>query len=142
MTIYLPDDLAAEVKAELGDANVSGICQAALRDELHRVRARAKATEGLLERIEVWDDPRGHKVAFEGREIGREDFGTDGEVTAFLTPKGAIAVYNDMGPGRLHVYDEFAAFAEDVQENWRGGRDLLAQVADALAEEYVEELDI
>jgi hypothetical protein len=142
MTIYLPDDLAEQVKNKLGDANVSGICQVALRDELERVRARAKAAEGSTERIEVWDDQRGHQVAFEGREIGREDFGTDGDVTAYLTPKGTIAVYSDIGPGHLDVYDEFAAFAEDVQENWRGGRDLLAQAAGALGEKYVEELDI
>ena len=45
MTVYVPDDLAAEVKAELGDSNVSAICQAALRAELNRVRARAQITK-------------------------------------------------------------------------------------------------
>jgi len=40
-TIYLPDDLAAEVKAELGgDTNISAICQQALRDELARPKPR------------------------------------------------------------------------------------------------------
>jgi len=35
MTVYLPDDLAAEIR-ELADANISSICQGALRAELDR----------------------------------------------------------------------------------------------------------
>jgi hypothetical protein len=31
MTIYLPDALAAEVKAGLTETNISAVCQAALR---------------------------------------------------------------------------------------------------------------
>ena len=140
ITIYLPDEIGKWAKEN--DLGLSRMLREAVEDEKRRRDARAAVTSEGFGRVEVWDDTRDRKVAFEGREIGREDFGTDGDVTAYLTPKDAIAVYSDIGPGRLDVYDEFAAFAEDVQENWRGGRDLLAQVADALGEEYVEELDI
>jgi post-segregation antitoxin (ccd killing protein) len=42
VTIYLPDALAAEVKAGLTDTNISAVCQAALRIELEREKAMQK----------------------------------------------------------------------------------------------------
>jgi hypothetical protein len=45
MTVYLPDDLAAEIR-ELEDANVSSICQGALRAELDRKRTGEEARGG------------------------------------------------------------------------------------------------
>lgn len=42
MNVYLPDDLAARVRKELGDVNISALVQAALRAELDR-RARVTA---------------------------------------------------------------------------------------------------
>ena len=56
MNIYLPDDLAADIKAELGEANISGIAQAALRAELARARGlQASVGEGGFQRIEATD---------------------------------------------------------------------------------------
>ena len=133
MTIYVPDDLATEVRAELGDANISAICQAALRAELDRAKARAEVTKEGFERVEVYDENRGHDVAFQGREIGSANYH---DQIAYLTANGAIAVY-DSHDQRLHVYDGYGAFAEDHQPDG-----LLASVAEALGENYVEELDI
>ena len=107
LTIYLPDDLAAEVKAELGDTNVSAICQAALRDELGRQKGRAAVAAKGFERVEVYDVTRAHGVAFQGRSIARS-YMADQE--AWLTAKGAIAVY-DADPGELVVFDDFAELA-------------------------------
>jgi post-segregation antitoxin (ccd killing protein) len=148
MTVYVPDDLAAEVKAELGESNLSGICQRALRDELDRTRARARARSEIearsYERIKVIQDRnRGHDVVFQGCQIGHETFGTDGEVTAYVTPKGAIAVHHDMQSGEcLDTYDDFSEFLDDLRNTWTDPGDIIRQVADALGEEYVEELDI
>jgi hypothetical protein len=134
MTIYLPDDLAEQVKNELGDTNISAICQAALRAELDRVKARAQITEEGFDRIEVYDGKRERDVAFQGRRIGRS---YDREtVEAWLTPKDAIAVY-DADRQDLYVYDSYGEFATP---DWP--EDLIAEVAGALGEKYVEELDI
>ena len=56
---------------------------------------------------------------------------------AWLTPKGTIAVY-DHREQELYTYDEYDAFADDEGVDER----LRADVADALGEKYVEELDI
>jgi hypothetical protein len=54
VNIYLSDDLAASVKAELGEANISGIAQNALRAELARARGLpVLADEYGFQRVEV-----------------------------------------------------------------------------------------
>jgi hypothetical protein len=133
VTIYLPDGLAAGVKAELGDANVSAICQAALRGELDRVKARAEVGAEGFERVEVYDSRKGRDVAFQGRQIGDSH---EYDVAAWLTPKDAIAV-RDGAKQELYVYDDYESFTA-------GGfpEDLVADVAGALGERYVETLDI
>ena len=135
MTIYLPDDLAAGVKDDLGDTNVSAICQAALRDELRRQKARAEIDAEGYERVEVYDGKKERDVAFQGREIGYASYL---DQTAYLTPKGVIAVYaGDKGDGELYIYPDYERFAADEQPEV-----LLASVAAALGEKYVEQLDI
>jgi hypothetical protein len=52
-------------------------------------------------------------------------------------PKGTIAVY-DHREQELYTYDEYGAFADDEGIDER----LRADVAEALGEKYVEELDI
>ncbi len=133
MTIYLPDSLAAEVDSRLSDHNISAICQAALRAELDRVEARAKLDAQGFERIGVYDSIRERDVAFQGRRIGSGEFR---DRTAYLTPKGAIAVYEGDTEG-LFIYHDYEGFAADEQAD-----DLAASVAHALGEKYVEELDI
>jgi post-segregation antitoxin (ccd killing protein) len=134
MTIYLPDDLAELVKTQLGDTNISAICQTALREELDRVEARAKVTEEGFERIELYDSRKERDVAFQGRKIGRS---LERESTAaWLTPKHAIAAY-DGDEQALYVYDDYEAFSA---ERWP--EDLIAEVAGSLGEKYTEELDI
>lgn len=133
MTIYMPDELAAEVKAELGDQNISAICQAALRNELNRVRARAEIGVEGFERVQLYDGQRGRNVAFKGRQLASSE---DDTLTAYITAKGAIAVYYDPD-AEFSVYDTYEAFIDGTQD-----ADLLAAVARALAEEYAEELDI
>jgi hypothetical protein len=133
MTIYVPDELAAEIKDKLGDANVSAICQDALRAEIARKEARAALGPKDFERIEVYDSEKGADVAFRGRKVGRD---WDFEAVAYLTPKGAIAVYEEK-PQTLYVYGDYRALAA---ENWSPG--FIAQVAEATGEKYVEELDI
>lgn len=135
MTVYVSDDLAAEVKAELGEANISGICQAALRAELERTRARAKLDKDGCSRIELWDSGRGRKVAFTGRRVTGDMY-----VDVYVTPKGGVVVDVPQAiNGNLATYADFEAFAEDYGER---GQDFMAAVADALGEEYTEELDV
>jgi post-segregation antitoxin (ccd killing protein) len=139
MTIYLPDELAADVKSGLGDANVSAICQAALRDELDRQKARAEAiaAEGF-ERVKTYDAARKRDVAFQGRSIGTD---TDRVAEAYLTPRGGIAVVgegSDNDDQLLGIYVSFGQFASAGY-----AYDFVAEVADSLGEEPpVQELDI
>jgi len=135
MNIYVPDNLATEVRDELGDANVSGICQDALKAELKRARTRAKIGAEGFERVEVYDSQygNGRDVAFQGREIGYASYL---DQTAYLTPKGSIAVYSRKRE-ELSVYGDFEDFAA-------GGHPdrLVGSVAVALGEKWIAELDI
>jgi hypothetical protein len=137
MTIYLPDDLAAEVRDELGDANISAICQAALRAELARVQARLEVGQEAG-RIELWDADRGHKVAFRGYRVTG---GSDLDI--YVTPKGGVVVSVPAAiSGGLEIYEDFGEFVASLDMERDGSSALAAEVADALGEEYTEELDI
>jgi len=132
MTIYLPDDLAGEVRAEDG-INISATCQDALREELRRRRAMAAAiAEGGFERVEVYDGQGDRYKAFQGRLIATDpDLGQ-----AYLTPTGVIAVYST-GEERLDIYEDYDEFDRDWQ-----GQDLQIDVARALGLKIIDELDI
>jgi hypothetical protein len=139
MTIYLPDDLAAEVKDKLSDANISGICQDALRAEVERVEARARARrlagEGGFERVTTYDPYRERDVAFQGRCIGTD---RDSGKEAYLTPKGNIAVVDGSADQLVGVYASFGNFASAGH-----AYDFVAEVADSLGEKPpVQEMDI
>jgi hypothetical protein len=134
MTIYVPDDLATMVK-EHADLNVSAVCQEALRHELARREALAKLGEGM-ERHEFTIERRNGKVfdamldvAFVGKQVY-----ADGEVFAYVTKRGRIAIYDDRTQA-LDDYDEFAVMGPRNHQ-------VLAAVADALGEKYTLELDI
>jgi hypothetical protein len=139
MTIYVSDELAAEIKAELGDQNISAICQTALRKELDRVKARTELAAEGFERFQIYSSRRRRNVTFKGRLLGVFDDDPD-RWSAYLTPKNAIAVHYDDDDERseLDVYETYEQFIanEDLPDA------LLATVADALGEEYAEELDI
>ena len=89
MTIYLPDALAAEVKAGLTDTNISAVCQAALRVELEREKAMEKIDADGYQRVVLYDGKREHDIAFQGRKVGSSQ-----KADAWLTAKGTIAVYD------------------------------------------------
>ena len=132
MNISVPDELAEEVREQ--NLPISAICQRALREEVHRVKARTEVTNKGFERVEVYDIQRDREVAFRGRQIGSSyEFDAD----AYLTPKAAIAVYDAAGH-ELYVYATYTEFADDKELP----QDLVAEVADALGEKYIEELDI
>lgn len=138
MTIYVPDDLADEMKAELGDTNISAICQAALRAELGRRKARAAITAEGFERIETYDPMRERDVAFQGHSIGTDP---DSGKEAYLTPKGNIAVVGEgevSDDNLLGIYAGFGQFASAGH-----AYDFVSEVAAALGEEApVMEMDI
>lgn len=140
MTIYVSDELAAEVKAELGDQNVSAICQAALRKELDRTKARAEIAAEGFERVQVYENKRRRNVVFKGRQVGEAEDDQGHAYSAYFTPKNAIAVHvSDYDEESvLFVYDTYEQLIDDD----RMPDDLLAAVARALGEEYAEELDI
>jgi len=140
VNIYLPDDLAADIKAELGEANISGIAQSALRAELARARGLqgALAHEGGFQRVEAVDGEE--DVAFRGRKIGRD---RARGLTAYLTPKGNIAVVDQRENRLLDVYDEVEAFIVEYGDTDQPGRqEMVREVARALGVKSVRELDI
>ena len=132
ITIYLPDDLGKWAKEH--DLVLSRMLRGAVEGEKRYRDARAEATEEGFERVVVYDSKREREVAFRGCRIGRS-FERE-QLEAWLTPKDAIAVYN-ADAQELYVYDDYGEFATP---DWPG--DLIAGVADALGEKYVEELDI
>jgi len=136
LNIYLPDDLAADIKAELGEANISGIAQSALRAELARARGlKALAGEDGFQRVEAVDGDE--DVAFQGRKIGSAR-----DLTAYLTPKGNIAVVDER-EDQVYVYDEREAFIDDYGDSDRPGtQEMVREVAKALGMKSVRELDI
>jgi len=139
LTIYLPDALAAEVRAGLTETNISAVCQAALRVELEREKAMEKIDAGGYQRVQLYDGKQEHDIAFRGRKIGSSD-----KADAWLTPKGTIAVY-DRREQELWTYDEYEAFQAAhgaFEDDERRDTILLEQVAQALGAKYVEELDI
>jgi post-segregation antitoxin (ccd killing protein) len=132
LTIYLPDALAAEVRAGLTETNISAVCQAALRVELEREKAVEKIDAEDYRRVKLYDGKQEHDIAFRGRKIG-----SSAKADAWLTPKGTIAVY-DHREQELWTYDEYGAFEDDEGLD----NSLREQVAEALGAKYVEELDI
>jgi hypothetical protein len=130
ITVYLPDELGKWAKEN--DLGLSRMLREAVEDEKRRRGAVAKVTAGGFERIEVPDSDRERDVAFQGRVIGYTEYL---EQTAYLTPKGAIAVYS-ADREKLWIYDGYHDFSEGHPE------DLVAQVAAELGENYVEMLDI
>ena len=138
LTIYLPDALAAEVRAGLSETNISAVCQAALRVELEREKAMERIDADGYQRVQLYEGKQEHDIAFRGRKIGSSD-----KADAWLTPKGTIAVY-DRREQELWTYDgyeafeaEYGPFSDDSPDN-----SLREQVAEALGAKYVEELDI
>ncbi len=134
MTIYLPEDLAEEVRAEDG-INISATCQDALREELRRRKAMAVAmtmNEGEFERVEVWVAAEMRYKAFGGRLIATDpDFGQ-----VYLTPKGLIAVYSPKNQD-LEIFNDY-----DELDGTYEGPEFQANVARALGVKVIDELDL
>jgi hypothetical protein len=84
------------------------------------------------QRVQLYDGKRERYIAFRGRKIGSSQ-----KADAWLTPKGAIVVY-DRDEQELYTYDEYGAFEDDEGIDNK----LKADVADALGKKDVEELDI
>jgi len=84
------------------------------------------------QRVKLYDGKREHDIAFRGRKIGSSQ-----QADAWVTPKGALAVY-DHREQELYIYDEYGAFEDDEGIDDK----LKADVADAVGAKYVEELDI
>ena len=91
MTIYLPDALAAEVKAGLTDTNISAVCQAALRVELEREKAMEKIDADGYQRVVLYDGKREHDIAFRGRKIGGSQKADAGSVRCPAQDRGVIS---------------------------------------------------
>jgi Post-segregation antitoxin CcdA len=150
INVYLPDDLADEVKAH--DLPVSAICQAALRKEIEKVKTKEQT--GMEEiQVEI-GDPRDVGATVTASFIGRWLVEPDSDDTrtglvdqgydagaywgVALTKRGRIAVYtahcNDGWPAELHDFDTLdeAELPDDI----------LAMAKGELGEEYVIRLDI
>jgi hypothetical protein len=137
ITVYLPDEIGKWAKDQ--ELNLSRMLRDAVEAELQRHLARAHSNEQSFERIEVYDSGREHDVAFQGREIGQDG---DALQAAYLTPSGTIVVTDD--EGTFVTFDNWTELAEPRALEVRPwpSEDLMVQIAGALGEKYVEELDI
>lgn len=140
VSIYMPDDLHQAVKAS--GFNLSAVCQVAARAELAKEKAMTKLKDGMGPvTVEVGRDDTWRKQRFTGRILATHEQGDRGW-DVYLTAKGKIAVhYGDESKpvSELHVCESFDAFATQMGDDLT---ELVAEVADALGEDYVEELDI
>jgi hypothetical protein len=138
ITIYLPDDLGKWAKDQ--ELNLSRMLRDAVGAEKERHDARAKIGAEGFERIEVYDAGKERDVAFQGRLIGSDG---DAVQAAYLTRKGTIVVTDD--EGNFATFDSWDELANDawgaVVRGWPSEA-LIAEIAGALGEKYVEELDI
>jgi hypothetical protein len=73
VTIYVPDELAAEAKA--AELSLSPICQRAIREELDRMKAKQAATsdlEAVVARLRGTVNEEEQEMRQQGREDGIE----------------------------------------------------------------------
>jgi hypothetical protein len=133
ITVYLPDELGQWAKG--AGLNLSRLLRDEVKAERKSAETRAKISAGGFERVEVYVLQEDRHFAFQGRQL-RKYRDVHGYTTAWLTPKGAIAIYND-AEERLSVYRDYKQLTESGEP---GG--LIASVAHALGEKYVEDLDI
>lgn len=138
MTVYLPDDLASDVKQEPG-LNVSGILQAALREEIARRRRQAASESGAESEMERHvvraSKSHGADVAFVGRLLDIVDY----QVSIYRTSGQRIAIHDDEGQ-HLYVFDSFSDLVESGVADTNP--QLLAEIAEKLGAKHVIELDI
>jgi hypothetical protein len=147
-TIYLPNDLAKAVKAR-ADLNVSEVCQKALRHELSRREALAELERDMKRHVlRVYGNasaipnlklPAGtsKEVAFIAREIAGDTRATSKPWTAYFTKKEKIVLWDDNGG--LTV---FSSLNDLRASSWGSRPDVVAEIAKALGEDYVTDLDI
>lgn len=149
MTIYLPDDLAKTVKAER-DLNVSAVCQDALRREVSRRNARAGLDEGMERHVfrasgqnssipgmDIADGVS-RDVAFTAKEIAGQTWATKQPWIAYWTKRHQIALWDDNGGLRV-----FSSLDDLRASDWSDNRpDVVAEIAAALGQDYVIDLDI
>jgi hypothetical protein len=148
MTIYLPDNLAKQVK-EHDDLNVSAVCQDALWRELTRREQLAGLEKGMerqivrayanTSQIPGLDIPPGNhrEVAFIGKEIARG--GGRHRWRGYLTKRRQIAMWDEEDDGLM----VFSSLEDLTGSGWNDANpDVVAEVAEALGEDYTIELDI
>jgi hypothetical protein len=136
VTCYLPDEVGKWAKEN--DLGLSRLLRAAVEEEKQRREARAGISEHGFERVEVYDDQKERDVAFRGREIARD---YDTGQAAYLTEGGAIVVTDQGMFSTFDAWDDLAG-QDERDTRARPPEALMMQIADALGERYVEELDI
>jgi hypothetical protein len=166
MTIYVPDDLAAELRLH-PQINVSATCQAALRQELALMGEESNldamrrfvvhshyesplgAVIGRTEDMEpVFEDKSrlaGSKTAFVGRMVASMHTRGAGTWNAYITKRGWLLV-DDLGCGEFYLYDDLKEF----RDHWTGSpqgteeerESFVAEVERAVSRGVVVELDL
>lgn len=134
MTIYLPDDLAEQVKAE-SDLNTSAVCQKALRSELGH-RSELAKLDVNMERVEHYIGETGLTVAFYGVLLAADQY-----LTVYLTKRHRIAVY-DESDHTLVDFDTFDDFDIEMYHRDPQLQMFIAEVGQALGHDSVVELDL
>jgi predicted nucleotidyltransferase len=135
MNIYVPDELAEQVK-EIDEVNVSAVCQKALRAEVARRKEIEKLDKGMEPVEFAAKESHGTTVRFVGRKLAFTGLPLD--TTAYLTKNHRIALA-DNSSENLDVYDSFADMSQAMGES---DHEFINEIAEALGEEYVVELDI
>lgn len=157
VTIYLPDDLSARVKA--AKISVSPVCQKALETELERHEARRRLVNEMEElEVELWGpNEQRYRATFTGRWLVEpdpdetrtsEEFAPSGgqyDAGAYwgvaVTAKRNIAVYtahsNEAWAPSLDTFDTL----QDAQDDGVPA-DIIAAAARDLGEDVVVKLDI
>ncbi|MGI8775302.1 MAG: type II toxin-antitoxin system CcdA family antitoxin [Actinomycetota bacterium] len=155
VTVYLPDELAEEVRAAESDINISAACQEALKAELERHKRQRGLEDGMARiEVELPADKEGsswYKGAFFGRwlvEPASDETRTTSPKQGWdagaywgiaITGKGRFVAYtahcNERFLPSLVPYDTLDEMDDDVPE------DILILARASLGEDVVVDLD-
>ena len=145
LNIYLPDELAAKVRAAEG-LNVSAVCQAALRQELEMIEAKEAATtdlEAAAVRLRASHGDWENDLRTQGYAMGArwaKDYAEWAELEALEDEARGVGLDREVTARVDDSIEEYLRALDDVPtiREWNADDPFLAAFADGAVETFQE----